>query len=282
MLRVTNDLFTSVVSGSAAVLVTLDLTAAFDTVNHSKLLRRIEDEFGITGSALSWIASYLHNRHQFVKVGSSRAINSSSCSTGVPQGSVLGPLLFTLYIAPVERIIAAQGVQHHSYADDITLYLSLGASRFALASRSKILACADTVRQWFLENDLLLNAEKSEIMNIGTTAQINKSEPENSYSVAGADITAADAVKIVGVTLDSRLSFDKFVAGTCSSCALHTRALSHILPLLDMQTANALACSVVGSRLDYCNSLLAGDSAHKIGRLQRTQNHAAKAVCWAS
>jgi Reverse transcriptase (RNA-dependent DNA polymerase)/Endonuclease-reverse transcriptase len=279
MLKISNDLLVSAGSGSAVSLVTLDLTAAFDTVNHAKLCDRLTHEFGIVGTARDWLSSYLSGRHQFVKVGSAIS-TTTACSAGVPQGSVLGPLLFSAYIGPVSRLIDSTGVRHHAYADDVTLYIQLGVD--ARTARSTLIDCAAAVGNWFLENDLLLNASKSEVIEFGTTAQLKKLPPAPAYVIAGVDIVPVDSVKILGITLDNKLSFDKQVSAICSACAFHTRALRHIRPLLDTDTANAIACSSVGSRLDYCNSLLAGISSHNIMRLQRAQNNAARAVCRAS
>lgn len=279
MLKVTNDLLVSAGSGCATFLVTLDLTAAFDTVNHVKLLSRLRNEFGIAGPALDLLASYLSDRHQFVKVDSAVA-ETTVCSSGVPQGSVLGPLLFAVYVAPVSDLIESTGVRHHAYADDITLYLDLGAD--PQMSRQTLLNCADAVGRWFMENDLLLNAEKSEVMSLGTVVQLRKSCSEKEYTIANAVVAPVNSLKILGVWLDSTLSFDRQISSICSACSLQIRALTHIRPLLDVETANGLACSSISSRLDYCNSLLAGTSAHNIARLQRIQNKAARVVCRAA
>jgi hypothetical protein len=190
---------------------------------------------------------------------------------------VLGPTLFAAYIAPASRCIDAHSIHQHSYADDITLYLGLGAD--PLSSRSKLLGCVAEVGRWFTENDLQLNSSKSEVMEVGTTTQLRKSPPETTYSISDSIIQPVSYLKIVGVILDNKLNFDRFISATCSACAMHIRALKHIRPLLDNQTANSIACSMIASRLDYCNSLLAGITIHNIARLQRQQNSAARVVC---
>ena len=279
MVRIVNDLLAGSGSGTPTLLVTLDLTSAFDTVDHTKLVERLHCDFGVAGPALDWLASYLADRHQFVKVGSFSA-RITACSCGVPQGSVLGPLLFVAYISPVSTLIKSFGVRDHAYADDITLYAPVGSDY--LATRTNLLLCADAVSDWFMRNDLLVNASKSEVILFGTSSQREKLPANESYTVAGASVSLSDKVKIVGVTLDNRLSMDSFVSATCSSCSLQIKALRHIRPLLDRSTANALACSAIISRLDYCNAVLAGSTAHSISRLQQIQNRAAKTVCQSS
>ena len=97
LMNILNDAYSNIDKGQSTLLVALDLSSAFDTVEHSVLLMRLENSFGVTGVARQWIASYLTDRTQFVRVGS-EACAATSCSCGVPQGSVLGPLLFVTYI----------------------------------------------------------------------------------------------------------------------------------------------------------------------------------------
>jgi retron-type reverse transcriptase len=110
-------------------LISLDISAAFDTISHDTLLNRLETEFGVDGISLSWLRSYLTNRSQFVKLGrhSSKTV---ACCSGVPQGSVLGPLLFVVYVSPVSDVIKCHEVSHRQYADDrgATTVSKLGGS----------------------------------------------------------------------------------------------------------------------------------------------------------
>jgi hypothetical protein len=103
--------------GHFAVLVLLDLSAAFDTVDHAILVRRLELSFGITGPALEWFRSYLTDRSQHVRRGTDKSpITSLTC--GVPHGSVLGPVLFLLYTAELQDIVTRHALRPHVYADD--------------------------------------------------------------------------------------------------------------------------------------------------------------------
>jgi len=117
LIRVMNDLLVSADSGASTILVLLDLSAAFDTVCHSILLNRLENWLGITGSVLNWFKSFFTYCSQFVVLGNSKSDIEQVCS-GVPRASVLGPILFSVYMLPLGQIIRKYGLGYHFYADD--------------------------------------------------------------------------------------------------------------------------------------------------------------------
>ena len=132
-----------------------------------------------------------------------------------------------------------------------------------------------------LQNDLLLNPDKSEVIVFGTTASLRAAEL-TSVKVCGAELPVAQNIKSLGVVLDSRLTFDKQVQSICKSCNYHLWALRHIRHLVPQEVAHTLACSIVMSRMDYCNSLLIGAPEYVISRLQRVQNNLARIVTGSS
>ena len=125
LLRVHNDVFTYMDNQSATVLVLLDLSAAFDTIDHSVLFDRMENIIGIEGTALNWFRSYLGGRSQRIQIGDVISLISVLLLFGVPQGSVLGPLLFVIYMLPLGEIIRGFGFRLHIYADDTQVYLAI-------------------------------------------------------------------------------------------------------------------------------------------------------------
>ena len=124
-----------------------------------------------------------------------------------------------------------------------------------------------------------VNPDKTESVVFGAPAQLRKLDLKRSIPIAGTAVPIHDTVKIVGVTLDSGMTLDKHVSELCQSCNFHIRALRHIRPMLSSDLANQLACSIVGSKLDYCNSLLVNVSTANIAKLQRVQNNLARTVC---
>ena len=160
-----------------SLLVLLDLSAAFDTVDHAILLRRLEKSFGVTGDVLKWFASYLSGRSQHVAVNG-KLSDRSHLSFGVPQGSCLGPLLFSVYASKLFEVIKTYLPKIHAYADDSQLYLSFkpDSSESETESKCDMERCISAVRAWMVEDKLKLNEEnfKTEFMIIGSRQQLSK------------------------------------------------------------------------------------------------------------
>ena len=172
LLKVKADILKVMDNQEVTCLVQLDLSATFDTVDHKILRNQLESHFGIKGMALQWIVSYLTNRSQRVVIGDTNTIGAKSeCISlkfGVPQGSVLGPILFTLYMCPLGQICANQ-VQCHLYADDQQIYLSFkpGPAGVQLAQDDCIHhmeRCIEEIRNWMARNMLKLNDQKTEFL----------------------------------------------------------------------------------------------------------------------
>ncbi len=167
--KVTNDLLVAADSGSLSVLILLDLSAAF--VDHSLLLSRLETVCGITDTALNWFKSYLSDRRQFVSLRGCKS-NIGSVQFGVPQGSVLSPLLFSMYIFPLRQFLRSLGLKINFYADDTQIYIhSKSGDNSAVAFLEH---CISEVKIWMSQNFLCLNSDKTEVMLIGSPHQIRK------------------------------------------------------------------------------------------------------------
>ena len=171
LVKVHNDIVSAIDNQSYVILLLLDLSAAFDTVDHKILLQRRSCRFGIKGKALSWFKSYLENRKQIVNVKGETSY-SMDLRCGVPQGSVLGPILYVLYTSPLGDIVKSHGLSCHFYADDIQLYCSFKLHD-QVASVQVIESCLNDVDAWMLANMLKLNRDKTELLVIGPKHKVN-------------------------------------------------------------------------------------------------------------
>src|ERR1043165_9610948 len=172
LLTVHNDIICSMDGGKVTALVLLDLSAAFDTVDHSILLHRLKNWFGISGPALNWFSTYLSPRTQSVYLNGNYS-SSALLTCGVPQGSVLGPLLFTLYTTPLGTLLNNHSLGYHFYADDTQIYISFD-SLSCDSSVQLLSAVFDEVQSWMASNKLLLNPSKTEFLLLGTPQQLKK------------------------------------------------------------------------------------------------------------
>jgi len=208
------------------VIIIIIINSAFDTVSHSTLTKRLQTEFGVSGTALSWIQSYLQDPTQFVKLWQHRS-SETTLKVGVPQGSVLGLLLFAVYCSPVADVIASHGVRCHQHADDTPHHLAMSIDNTA-AGLSILAACTTDFKQWYMQNGLQLNPDTSEALVMGTATQMTAVSSLTSLSVTDVELPVADSMRVLGVTLDRRLTFDNHAAAVARSCNYHARAIRHI------------------------------------------------------
>src|SRR5437870_1175424 len=240
------------------------------------LLSRLNSCFCISNSAHSLLSSYLSHRSQSVAIDHTFS-PSLPLQRGVPQGSVLGPLLFTLYTTPLSYLLTESSLQFHFYADDTQIYISFSStdSNVALGKLTSIL---DQVYAWFCANRLVVNPSKTEYLLIGTTQQRSKLT-DSSIFFKNVPLTPTDSARNLGVIFDSNLYFTKHISSICRSSFFHIRQLRQIRPSLDRNSAIVLANALVHSKLDYCNCLLNGLPNSSIVCLQQVQNSLARVIC---
>ena len=162
LLRIQSDILTALDSKQCTILVMLDLSAAFDTIDHEVMLNRLKSCIGVSGKALEWFRSYLSNRYQSVLIDGVES-DLLRLLFGVPQGSVLGPILFIIYMSPLGKILKSMGVQYHFYADDTQIYVSFDVDDTE-AAVEKVERAVCVIKDWMTKNFLCLNDDKTEVL----------------------------------------------------------------------------------------------------------------------
>ncbi|KAI2645507.1 RNA-directed DNA polymerase from mobile element jockey [Labeo rohita] len=175
LVKIINDIRLNSDSGKISVLVRLDLSAAFDTVDHNILLERLENWVRLSGMALNWFRSYLEGRGYYVSTGEHQS-KWTSMTCRVPQGSVLAPLLFSLYMLPLSQIMRKNQIAYHSHADDTQIYLALSPNDYSPID--SLCQCIDEINSWMCQNFLQLNKEKIEFIAFGSKEEVLKSRLE--------------------------------------------------------------------------------------------------------
>ncbi len=239
---------------------TQDFSAAFDTVDHNILLQRLENWVRLSGMEHKWFRSYLEGRGYFVSIGEHKS-QWTSMTWGVPQGSILAPLLFSLYMLPLSQIMRKNQLTYYSYTDDTQIYQALSPKNYSPID--SLCQCIDEINSWMCQNFLQLNKEKTEVIAFGNKDEVLK---VNAYLDSRGQ-TTKNQVKNLGVILETDLSFSSHVKAVTKSAYYHLKNIARI---------RCFVHAFITSRVDYCNSLLTGLPKKTIRQLQLIQNTAAR------
>uniref|UniRef100_A0AAQ5X7A8 Reverse transcriptase domain-containing protein n=1 Tax=Amphiprion ocellaris TaxID=80972 RepID=A0AAQ5X7A8_AMPOC len=271
LIKVINDIRLSTDSGRMTVLVLLDLSAAFDTVDHNILLNRLENWVGLSSTVLNWFKSYLKDRNYFVSIGNFTS-EQTAITCGVPQGSILGPLLFNIYMLPLAQTIENNNVSYHSYADDTQIYITMSPGDHGPI---QVLGkCIEQINEWLCQNFLQLNKDKTEVMVFGA----KEGRLKVSLELQSLQLKTTDQARNLGVVMDSELSFEKHIKAITKSAYYHLKNISRIKGLMSQQDLEKLVHAFIFSRLDYCNSIFTGLPKKTLRQLQLIQNSAARVL----
>ena len=254
-------------------LTMLDLSSAFDTVDHQLLLDRLERKFGISDGALKLIKSYLCQRTFSVLVDD-EVSSPHKLRYGVPQGSILGPLFYCMYTGEIETIVKNHGLKVHLYADDCTIYFPFGNGDEA-AAKIKLSKCVKDIQIWMKNSFLKLNREKTKLM----VFRPNAMETE-SFSLVDTnnEIFTSKTGKLLGVTLGTSMNFTEFITKKIQTCNFHLRNLRAVRSSIPQSTRILLVTSFICSTVDYCNTLLVSVPKYLTDRLQKTLNSAVRFI----
>lgn len=278
LIRVQSDILLELDNHHCVILVLLDLSAAFDTITYSILLDLLSSRIGLTGIALDFFRSYLQNRTQSVFINGIKS-KLTSLQYGVPQGSVLGPTLFTIYTLPLADLIRSHGLHYHQYADDTQLYLSFKPSDDNALSNTlaKIQKCVSHIKMWMSYNRLMLNDSKTEIL-ILTPPSFKSKISIPKVEICNTTIVPGNSIKNLGIIFDSALNMKAHINFLCKNANFHLRNIGAIRKYITKHSCIQLVHALITARLDYANSLLFGVPDNQLNKLQRILNTAARIV----
>ena len=250
----------------------VDLKKAFDTVPHKELISKLE-RFGFVDNSIAWFTNYLSNRSQVVSLGSNLSV-PIPVENGVPQGSILGPVLFTLYINDLPSCINFSNVI--MYADDTVIFFS---SAQLMEVELKLNMELTSLSEWLCGNKLLLNLKKTEFVVFGTQQRLCR------QGIEGIDITLGeesvkhcDSFKYLGVILDSNLSMNQHIDYVKKKVSKMLGIFSRARPSLTIESANKLFKSMILPILDYCGAVFHGCGKGNEEVLERLQRRGGRIV----
>ena len=283
-LKIVNDVALLLDKKSKVILLLLDLSAAFDTVKHSTLLRKLETQYGIGGTALDWFRSYLCNRRTSVMVDGERS-SSIDVDIGVPQGSILGPLLFIMYTRELQAIAEMYGLYIHLFADDTQIYTEFNTGTYD-AVVTNLQKCFSHIQSWMKDNYLKLNAGKTEVIILQNSNDDTpgprdvqlQPDKEALVPVSKAAVTPATSARNLGIWFDPLLSMGDNISNIVKACNIQMVDLWRIGNKLAKPLKIQLVHSLIHSRLDYGNALLYGAVGKDLDRLQKIQNSATRFI----
>ena len=276
LLKVVNDLFLSHIKDNISVLALIDFSSAFDTIDHTIHVHRLHTDFRFTDTVLQWFSSYLTDRTHYVSL-SNHCSDLAPVHSGVPHGSALGPILFTMYTKTLSAIIDSHSIMHHSFADDLQLQMSTPPDRISELLHS-MQSCIGDVNACATANMLKLNDSKTELMLVTSNRSKHLHNLPTSITIGNAQIPFKQTVKNLCFTLDCHLTMNAHISNIARTCYFELRRLASIRRFLTSTVTATLVSAFVFSRIDYCNSLLFGSTHDVISHLQRIQNYAARVI----
>ena len=248
--------------GEVAVGIYIDLSKAFDSLNHAILLQKLS-AFGIRGVAYQWFASYLQDRRQYVHFrGSNSTI--TNITTGIPQGSILGPLLFLLYLN--DLVQSSSLFKYVLYADDTTLFLSDDDVNSLIIKTNNELV---NISNWFKANKLLINTSKTKCMifNFNKTRSIDNVI----LKIDNEQIPQVDYTNFLGLIIDNKLNWDRHILCTSSKMSRNIGVLNKLKSLLPSHILFLLYNTLVLPHLNYCTLIWGRASKFRLNKIQILQ-----------
>jgi hypothetical protein len=273
LFEVTSYIYKEIDKGQIVGMASLDLSKAFDSISHTQLLQKLTN-IGLGQNVVEWMKSYLTNRTQKIKF-STEISETETVTSGVPQGSILGPILFIIF---TNDLITAFKDQTHvvSYADDTQL---LETGKTANEVKAKLERTIEIAQTWYKQNSLMSNPTKTEIIIFrsmkGKKENITIKVEENGEEV---ELKPAEVIKVLGVHVDECLGFNKQVKHIQGKTTAATKNLYRIRDLLPIKYKKMLYDSLIASHFNYADIIWGGCTKKNQDKLQTTQNFAMRTI----
>ena len=262
--------------GDVSAVVFLDIRKAFDSISHNILLRKMEEQFGVSNVELKWFASYISNREQTCFVNGTMS-TSKKIVCGVPQGSILGPLLFLLYINDLPDSL--HDTTPCLYADDTQIFASAKDSEELTSNLNNDL---NNINHWLISNKLQHHSSKTKYMYVASKHNLNKINDDTPVMLNGQPTPRIHSIPCLGVTLDETLSWEEHIEAICKKVGAGIGMLKRIKPFVPAQMLQPIYSALIQPYFDYCSPLW--DTCNKTlkDKLQKYQNRAARIIAGAS
>jgi hypothetical protein len=264
LLKIQTDIINILAKGESVIYLSLDITAAFDTIIHLLLLKCLKN-IGISGTPLKWFRSYLKNRK--IKVKAKKIFSKLfDLIIGIPQGGVLSPTLYSIYISDICQLLKKYNIQFHLYADDIIIYFT--SKNLTIDQiQEKVNIFMTAIQNYMLDKHLKLNPNKTEIMHISHKAKLNLKF--DSLSINNIRVTLKSAIKSIGYTIDNKFTFKHQISQTIKKCNYALHSISKIRQFLDHNATKILINALVISKLEYNLELLFNINQKDINKLDK-------------
>ena len=273
LLEATDSWSVNIDKGLINGVIFIDLKKAFDTIDHEILLSKLS-YYGVTNYSQKWFKSYLSNRKQKCYVNGHLS-SDSTLTCGVPQGSIIGPLLFLLYINDLSSCLSTSCPR--MYADDT----NISTSAYDIeALEGQLNLELSKLNQWLKANKLNLNVAKTEFMIMGSRQRLNAradGRPIN-LNIEGKNIKRVDTSKSLGVFIDKNLSWEKHINEISKKISSGIGALKQVRPFVTLDTAIKIYKALIEPHFDYCSPVWHGISNKLNDKLQKLQNRAARVL----
>ena len=242
-------------------------------MDHQLLLNDFYNS-GARDVALNLLKSYISEREQRVVVGETQS-EPTFLHCGVPQGTVLGPLLFTVYTSSFVNVLVAHGVDYHFYADDSQLYIQIDNIPDA---KERLTLLMSDIKIWMARRRLKLNEGKTEIIIVRGNLRNDLRADFGMLHFDNTQLVPCECAKNLGIVLDSTLSFRPHIDSVVKTCNFHIRNLYMIRNFINRDNLLSLVHSLIVSKRDYCNSLLVGLPKVTLKKIQSILNRAARLI----